>query len=459
MARLVAPILALVLTVCVIRTLLVSLTQFDSYVTLDWSESSKISQQTGRFPKYGTREFSQQCNWTRYRGNTGNCTFMVQPPWRSTEGIGNFIPQIVSGHLLALQMGCDLRLNYGDDVDIDQVLTHTTTDWNWTVPYNYDCESDPTCYLITLFAFMTEIIPTFAQRELAWLPYYRFTYNQNYSQTSFLPYTAGPLEAAIPGFDIDIGMACSIGSLFQLSPKANQFQPGLFSEILPSLNQEGTLVVAIYLRTGETDAAAKKEQDMMRGVRANVTQGESQSYRGERAQNLLDCAMQQESEYLDKRSYTRVVWLVVTDSPNLKQWITESYDNTRTQSTVPNSRQIPRRVVTTQSRGVHTKGQRGPSTADFAEALIDWYLIGESDLVVLDNGGPSFGGTAALRTARPVYDVTDGTCSKMEPNFLYFNEMNMRKRQCEHLQKIKGSKDLAPSCIYILNATGSLLTR
>ena len=65
--------------------------------------------------------------------------------------------------------------------------------------------------------------------------------------------------------------------------------------------------------------------------------------------------------------------------------------------------------------------ERDPSLADFAEAIIDWYLIGEADLVIMDQNSVSFGGTAALRTARTVFDASrthpwsKGKCQKAVP--------------------------------------------
>lgn len=65
---------------------------------------------------------------------------------------------------------------------------------------------------------------------------------------------------------------------------------------------------------------------------------------------------------------------------------------------------IPRKVLVTSARGAHTRLEGGGvSTADFAEAAIDWYLLGESDAVIA-NKLYSFGMTAAFRTARPIYD-------------------------------------------------------
>jgi len=65
---------------------------------------------------------------------------------------------------------------------------------------------------------------------------------------------------------------------------------------------------------------------------------------------------------------------------------------------------ITRRVLVTSARGRHTRLEGGGvDTADFSEAFIDWYLIGESDAVIA-NKLYSFGVTASFRTARPIYD-------------------------------------------------------
>ena len=68
---------------------------------------------------------------------------------------------------------------------------------------------------------------------------------------------------------------------------------------------------------------------------------------------------------------------------------------------------ITRRILVTSARGAHTRPEGGTvSTADFAEAFIDWYLIGESDAVVASKVY-SFGMTAAFRTARPIFDPNE----------------------------------------------------
>lgn len=409
-----------------------------------------------RFPKYGTRAFSKQCHYAAYRGNTGNCTIQVEPPKAlGNEGIGNWIPQIVSGHLIALQIGCDLHFNYGSSVDLAKVLTTPSLfakqDWNWRIPAKYKCKSDPRCYLITVFTVMADLIPFFGGNEIATTPYYRFTYNTKRSGQNLSPFNATRLEAAIPGYRVETGFACSLGWLFHLSPTLSLYEPNLFDTILPMLNQNDTLVIAVYLRTGETDVVAKQEEE--KNGNTTTMQNSQEAYRVQ-AQAILNCTLHQEQEYLlENVHFTKVVWLVATDSHDLKQWIVDTFNHTAIQSS---SRQqnIHRHVVTTRARGVHTKSKRGPKTSDFAEAIMDWYLIGESDLVVLDNGGPSFGGTAALRTNRPVYHaLPDQMCVKTRPKFVYLNEKS-RLQQCQSLQSRR--QNLSPMCLYLLNSTGAL---
>jgi ribonuclease HI len=66
---------------------------------------------------------------------------------------------------------------------------------------------------------------------------------------------------------------------------------------------------------------------------------------------------------------------LLTDSQYVKTFITDTYSSLN-----------QRMILTSQSRGAHTKTcNNDPSTTDFAEVFLDWYLIGESDAVVADN--------------------------------------------------------------------------
>jgi hypothetical protein len=303
-------------------------------------------------------------------------------------------------------------MDYGDGgVDIHQVLMPLDTDW--TIPSGFQCSDR--CVNMTPWT-ATHLIPNFnggplstgkrLGKRLVVVPYYRFAYiNSPY----VYPTIYHDLEQELPGFDLENGMACSFGSLLDLSPSASQFEPDLFTRILPTLRDESALVMTIYIRSGHTDRAAKAEKG------GKVAKQMTDTYR-RWAMPCLQCALNIEERYLSKDeglTFSRIIWMVVTDSTYLKQWITESYGSQdANERVVPDKRKwtnrvIPREIVTTTSRGVQTRTARNPSTVDFAEALIDWYLIGESDLVVTSNQAYTFAATASLRTTRPFYDAAN----------------------------------------------------
>ena len=112
-----------------------------------------------------------------------------------------------------------------------------------------------------------------------------------------------------------------------------------------------------------------------------------------------------------------IVWMVVSDSVTVKEWLADEFSGNNTNARIAKDQQrypgrvIPRYVLTTTARGIHTRAKRKTSTADFAEAMIDWWLIGQSDVVV-SSGSMSFGETAALRTQRPTYLFQNNQCSR-----------------------------------------------
>jgi hypothetical protein len=214
------------------------------------------------------------------------------------------------------------------------------------------------------------------------------------------------LTKALPGFEFETGMACSLGNLFHLAPAATQFEPELFSKILPTVRDEDNLVMGLYVRTGETDDAVNN-----RTISANTSIDRASAF-------FTRCALPLEEKYLLdalelNRTFSRVIWMLVTDSPTVKNWTVETYTVVDAKNQT-SSLALSREVLTTGSRGAHTKPSLGPSTVDFAEAFIDWYLLGESDLVV---GGMSFtfGSTAAMRTARPFYRSFGGNMCYLLP--------------------------------------------
>jgi hypothetical protein len=184
-------------------------------------------------------------------------------------------------------------------------------------------------------------------------------------------------------------MACSLGSLFQYALTASNFEPLLFTKFLPTLRSSSSFVITLYVRTLQSDRPPDEV----------VTEQLLAKYR-RLAEPVIRCALQLEEQ--QRSSAQNSVWMVATDSPLLKQWIQETY-----------GQEQQREVLATTSRGKHSRAARGgPSTRDFAEAMIDWMLMGESNVVVTAEQF-TFGGTAALRTARPYYRAEPHQCLRV----------------------------------------------
>ena len=218
---------------------------------------------------------------------------------------------------------------------------------------------------------------------------------------NFTKYKKGfkDLFKALPGFQLETGMACALGNLLQLSDGAAAFEPRLFSKLLPTLRNEKNLVILIYIRTGMTDAmalAGKRESEINKKPFAM----------GADAEVTVNCALDVKRNFISGNmsnifEFDRIVWLVTSDSVAVKSWAIEHYDSVQKRK----SKILPREVLVTGARGIHTRKRRDVSTVDFAEAFIDWYLIGESDVVVTSSSWYSFGLTASQRTARMVYEA------------------------------------------------------
>jgi hypothetical protein len=369
-----------------------------------------------RFPRYGSSAFAEHCNWTTHQSMVvplKNCTIMLRPRERTNEGIADWVSKAVAGYISAKLRGCSsFFMDYGLNVDIHQVLVPHQDDNhsnNWTVPLGYNCSKDmghcsPVGDITRQLKMANQI-----GNKIAMLPNYRHVF-KNMPVLNIYRKNFRHIENSLLGFHLETGMACVMESLLELSPAASQFEPELFTRILPTLRNERNLVMTLYHRTGRTDNVARAEE-----------KGEQEAPEGQDAngrnvgQQTAHCAIKLEQEYLsiNDGAFDRVIWLIVSDSPYLKQWMTEAYTspNIIVPRNYENGSKLPREIITTMSRGVHTRAVRNPSTRDFAEAMIDWYLIGESDVVFTNGRGYTYGSTGALRTNRPLYDASE-RCAK-----------------------------------------------
>jgi hypothetical protein len=323
-----------------------------------------------------------------------------------------WISDIVTASIVAQQAGCDFVFDYGPEVEMDSVIVpssalrdgHVSVPntqgpfYNWTVPNGFNCSKEERCFGVP-HQGLEKKVSTAIEREdvlIAETPRYRFAYS-NFAGFWINRTDYVDILRTIPGFNLETGMACSLGALFNLSPKAEQFQPDLFGNILPVLRDPGAFVMAVYVRTGLTDFDAQVEEAKNASI-ASAKYYTSDMLK-QKADRVFEGAKSIEDKFLTENvnaTLSRVVWMVLTDSQEVKQWAHEIFDGKTLEGGVT------RKVVTTASRGKHTRTHRNPSTADFAEGFLDWYLIGESDVVV-SFGGESYGSTGALRTARPFY--------------------------------------------------------
>jgi len=328
------------------------------------------------------------------------------------EGMTEWLSQIVVGHLFAQQAGCRLLIDYNSDIDIHQILSPHLHSEDWTVPADFRCLPENRCVIAPHFTMdhvYSRVLEATGKKTLANVPWYRYA-SRNETGMKIYRHVYQALEIALPGFQLETGMACSLGSLLCLAPTtASQYEPNLVP-ILSTLQDEKALVMGIYIRSGFTDTVASWERI------GKVAKEDMETSRQQAAQTI-ECALKLEEQYLSEHlSFTKIVWMLTTDSVNLKQWIFELYNgkdaNAHTSSqNRRTSKVIPRTVVVTRAKGAHTRTRRNVTTADLAEALIDWYLLGESDLVIASSSWYTFGATAALRTVRPFYNAS--TCSKI----------------------------------------------
>lgn len=351
------------------------------------------------FPKYNTPEFERQCPWAVPKTTTvkRNCTFFVRPNVHDREGVSMWVALITQAHHFARQADCNLIFDYGTDINVSSIIIPTA--WNWTVPEGFKtCRQFNNCYHWGSPSFGQQVsyetISKQQNKSVEDVPLIRYAYRLGQERLRLYKDSFEGIRRNLPSFEPEIAMACSLESLFHLSPKCSQYIPDLFTRIMPALHAEDSVAISLYIRTRQADTSVDKEKknDANPFVEEN-------DYR-DLAKNIIDCAIKQEATYLRNGTFSKAVWMVVTDSKQLKTWIAETYSTDT------------RQVLFTDSRGAHTRSDHGPSRADFAEAMIDWYLIGESDFVILDKTSVSYGGTASLRTARPVYDATDGICTK-----------------------------------------------
>ena len=347
------------------------------------------AQVSPRFPRYGSKEHRERCPWVySYHSNAPtNCTFYITPISGSGEGLAQWISMVATGYVYAAQVNCRLVVDYGPSVDLEQIFVQperinsdTSNDLSWQVDSNFTCEESQGCYNIgsntiggieeqTLRQIAKRHYPeqleTIRKKQFGKVPYYRSAYSRAENETTAIQY----LTEAMPGFEYSDGFACAITSLFELGKSAENFIPVFFDDILKTLLLPESLVITLYIRTGRTDRMADKE----RGIALADDKEESiNSGDGPDVMHLVNCAKKLEEEKRIAGAHSNVVWLVISDNPKVARKVADDYSIAVPLDYNGQQQQIRRKVITTNAQGVQSRPARDPSTAEFADAILDW---------------------------------------------------------------------------------------
>ena len=362
-------------------------------LVLSFSSLSSAAQKEGeaqaspRFPRYGSKEHRGRCSWvySYHSSSPYNCTFYITPIPGSGEGLAQWISMVATGYVYAAQVNCRLVVDYGPSVDLEQIFVQperinsdTSNDLSWQVDSNFTCEESQGCYNIgsnTIGGIEEQTLRQIAKRhypeqleiirkkQFGKVPYYRSAYSRAENETTAMQY----LTEAMPGFEYSDGFACAITSLFELGESAEHFIPGLFDDVLKTLLLPESLVITLYIRTGRTDRMADKE----RGIAlADNTEESINSGDDPDVMHLINCAKNLEEKKLIAGVYSDIVWLVISGDANVAHKVADDHS-------VPidyngQQKQTRRKVITTNAQGVQSRPARNPSTAEFADALLDW---------------------------------------------------------------------------------------
>jgi hypothetical protein len=360
---------------------------------------------TGRFPEPKTDAFEQECSWTDTPENfQPACTILVRPNPKEHEGLGMWASTVCAGYIIAKQKGCRFKLSYGE-IDLKDIVRpnpfirpdHVDA---WTVPLDYKCTVQDKCYEIQSSSSPgIRKIVSVAEEDFpfAEAPVYRHAFTTSFGEIYRDHFKA--LTNAMPGLNLETAFACSLSKLFYLSPRIIKFEKKLQSEIFPAIQDMNNLVITLYYRSGHSEAKPGEEPS------AKDLEGKEVDM-----EKSITCAKTVEKKFIDgsfalDRRFTGIVWNVISDSSFVRKDVASKFDGQDVVSS--EGRTFTRRVISTSSRGAHTKMQANPTVDDFAEGFLDWYLIGESDAVVSHKGW-SYGMTGAMRTARPVFRPYQG---------------------------------------------------
>jgi len=207
-----------------------------------------------------------------------------------------------------------------------------------------------------------------------------------------------------------LSFACALNIIFDPAPAVLAMHGA--PRLLPILRNREALKIAIYLRTNVADRLMVPKDSILENVRLR----ESHDIPAiDAVAPFAKCAQQLEMEFGQTRE---IVWLIVSDSLALKDAVAQRFSG-------PN-----RKVMHTTTNGLNTElgtDCKNINSAECAagnithhthhrdasnstlqaiqEAFLDWWLLGECDLVVVSRSSGSYwqGGAARTGKLRGIY--------------------------------------------------------
>ena len=366
-------------------------------------------------------------------------------------------------YMLARMGRCQLYVDYGPNIAMHDVLTPAPDNIqsplleNWRVPDGFECRKENRCISERFEANFPpdskfdKVPAMLTHSDLVFGPIPRYRLALQYESGRLWRSDYKQTASVLPGFALESGMACALGSLFQLSHDVTKYDDDgrLITDILPIVRKNPVVTLCIRTATDTEREIADTSVRIALELERKYLAGELE---------LGGYASGVQAKPLPRQEISTFVWLIISDDKGFTEQIVKKYDDdvigerrlqlqtenglhvvpyqgpargkialmtkqnlrsnprvveghvvedtqivqkqvkTDEKNTVADK--ITRKVITTSAHGLRTKID---STRDFAEVMIAWYLIGESDAVITSSMH-SFGVTAALRTARPIFD-------------------------------------------------------
>eukprot|EP00808_Paulinella_micropora_P029075 g83325.t1 len=368
---------------------------------------------TPRFSEYGTPEFASRCPFAAQEvTQKRDCVRLVRHMYRG-EGIAHYVDQIFRAYLQAHQVGCLLHLDYGPDIQLTQSVIPPPGAPDWSDPEAHlpgmsqvvaDCMAiglDPNKWNFPKCASFHynfhSVARNFGLESLLAPIYFRNRHSpisehvgegQSWlKKEEYAPFLDSPF---FPGFHIDDSFACILGKTLTLAPAITS-KPEVVS-FLTKLRDPSSLSIALYVRV------------------PGLSEGRGEAtLPGLGTHPYVKCARHLENMYSE--GFDTVTWIVITNSDSMRKLFLQYESHAHQPTTYSWRRRV---LVTTTAEGTHTRlavnNQHelegpGPTNQVIAEGMLDFFLLGEVDLVVTDVMY-SFGSLGGMRTARPVYSIS-----------------------------------------------------